>query len=305
MNIQEFFILWLNKFNNFDGAYGPQCVDIIKQYFKDMLGINPITGNAIDYFKEIPGFTKIAKTVDNHPLPGDIVIWDRTVSPSGHIGICNWTTLAGQFNCFEQNWPLNSPCHFQTHTSYKGVVGWLRPDHVNTGNATRPGQPTHPTDQKAVMNYTCFNSDQAIMEQARQLVFKYSGGLIDVVFQYQTIPEVSVSGLLTSENQLSFLKDHPIQTKFAFLRYTSTNTPNYDFMSTNELPLPTTPILTISEGAPTPFGICYEMTHAIQMRCRQLGLSVSIDDVFTPSEDFLIAKVNTVLPFIKQNGGVI
>ena len=124
MNIYTFFAKWKDSFNDFDKTYGSQCVDVIKQFFQDVLLIPPIKGNAIDYWRDIPGFTRIKKTPFNRPQTGDLVVWNINL-PYGHIGICNWTSFI-QGNCFEQNFPLDSPCHFQTH-SYRNILGWLRP----------------------------------------------------------------------------------------------------------------------------------------------------------------------------------
>jgi hypothetical protein len=33
------------------------------------------------------------------------------------------------FTSFDQNWPLNSLCHFQNH-NYTGVLGWLHPKSI-------------------------------------------------------------------------------------------------------------------------------------------------------------------------------
>lgn len=126
MTITDFFLQWDNKILDADGVYGGQCVDVIKQYFKDVLGISPINGNAIDYWRDIPGFTRIKNSLTTYPVPGDIIIWGTIVNPNGHIAVCNWVRTF-DLNVFEQNSPLGSPCHFGTH-SYKGVLGWLRPD---------------------------------------------------------------------------------------------------------------------------------------------------------------------------------
>ena len=46
---------FINKYNgkqiDYDGAYGVQCVDLIKQYIKDVIGIEPqAIGNAEAYW---------------------------------------------------------------------------------------------------------------------------------------------------------------------------------------------------------------------------------------------------------------
>ena len=123
----SFFFRWNGKKND-NGTFPGQCVNLIKSYFKEVLGIEPILGNAIDYWKDIPGFKRIKKGLFTYPKPGDIVIWDKSYGQYGHIGIVNWVRTF-DFGAFEQNNPVGSPCHFQDHT-YKGVIGWLRPEPV-------------------------------------------------------------------------------------------------------------------------------------------------------------------------------
>lgn len=125
MNTNEFFLKYNNKFLDFDGAFGSQCVDPIKAYFAEVLNLPVFKGDAINYWLFTPpGFTKIPKTMFNRPEPGDIVVFSN--SPDGHIAICNWSRFF-DFGGFEQNFPLGSPCHFQDHKNYKNVLGWLRP----------------------------------------------------------------------------------------------------------------------------------------------------------------------------------
>ncbi len=126
MNIVDFYTKYNGKKVDADGIYPGECVDLIKIYFAEVLGIPAVRGNAIDYWRDIPGFKRITKTIFNYPQPDDIIIWNKTATnPYGHIGICAWVRTF-DFSCFEQNFPTGSPCHFQDH-NYKGVLGWLRP----------------------------------------------------------------------------------------------------------------------------------------------------------------------------------
>jgi hypothetical protein len=123
----NFFLKYNKKFLDYDGVYGNQCVDVIKQYFQEVLGLPPFKGDAIDYWENPPeGFTKIAKTFYNHPEPGDLMIW--STAPYGHIAIVNWWRWF-DVGVFEQNNPIGSPCHYGTH-DYSKVLGWLRPNPV-------------------------------------------------------------------------------------------------------------------------------------------------------------------------------
>ena len=124
MNQQELFIKYNGKFLDFDGGFGPQCVDVIKAYFVEVLGISPIAGNAIDYWRDIPGFTRIKNSVFSYPKPGDIIIWDT--GEFGHIAVCNWSRIF-DIGVFEQNNPIGSPCHFGEY-NYRSILGWQRPN---------------------------------------------------------------------------------------------------------------------------------------------------------------------------------
>lgn len=126
MNETEFFLKYRGKYLDNDGVYGAQCVDVIKQYFTEVLGVPAHTGNAIDYWNNPPkGFTKIAKTLFNTPRNGDIIIFNTSLNLFGHIGICNWYRTF-DLNVFQQNDPIGSKCDYKTYT-YKNVIGWLRP----------------------------------------------------------------------------------------------------------------------------------------------------------------------------------
>lgn len=125
--ITDFFLKYNGKKLDYDGVYDAQCVDPIKAYFVEVLGLKPVSGDAIDYWRDIPDFDRIPKGLFNKPQPGDIVIFDRTsANPYGHIAICNYSRFF-DFGVFEQNYPLGKPCQFRDVPGYTNVLGWLRP----------------------------------------------------------------------------------------------------------------------------------------------------------------------------------
>lgn len=132
MSLQDFIAKYTNQFIDFDGQFGAQCVDLINQYCVDVLGIsNPIQelpgDTAYDIYQNYSGtkFQKIANTSDGVPDVGDFVFWDTSIGSGGH---CDVFVSGDQntINGFDQNFPIGSPCHMQTH-SYGGVMGWLHP----------------------------------------------------------------------------------------------------------------------------------------------------------------------------------
>lgn len=131
MNATDFFLKYRGKkldIDDFPLDQPYQCVDVIKAYFKEVLNRDSIAGNAIDYWRDIPGFTRISRTIFNRPNPGDIIIWNTTSSnPYGHIAICNWSRYF-DVGVFGQNDPIGSPCEYKDYPSYKNILGWLRPN---------------------------------------------------------------------------------------------------------------------------------------------------------------------------------
>eukprot|EP00919_Chromeraceae_sp_WS-2016_P043255 GHVR01103311.1.p2 GENE.GHVR01103311.1~~GHVR01103311.1.p2 ORF type:complete len:258 (+),score=28.46 GHVR01103311.1:1715-2488(+) len=126
MTLQEFINKWNGKGLDADGAYGNQCVDVAKQYCHEVLGIEGLHGNAIDWKNNTrDNLVWVNNTETNVPQAGDIVIWSG--GSVGHIAVFV-DGNASSFNSFDQNWPVGSTCHIQSHT-YKGatynVIGWL------------------------------------------------------------------------------------------------------------------------------------------------------------------------------------
>ena len=144
MTIDTFFITYNGRFIDFDGKYGFQCVDLIRQYIKEVLGWEPYaalptTGNAKDIFNKFPDggnkyFTKIKNSPTNVPKKGDIIFWKTSYwypwlyGWAGHTAVVSVAWLMG-LNVFGQNYPTKSFCKFATHT-YKDCLGWLRPRKV-------------------------------------------------------------------------------------------------------------------------------------------------------------------------------
>lgn len=114
MNLENFIHRYNCKKVDFDGVYGAQCVDLFRQYCKDVLDISEHTGSCstsggakdlyLDYEKmplEQKYFYK--KSSKTTLIPGDILIWNSTDSNKyGHVAI-----YLGQLNdeliIFEQD----------------------------------------------------------------------------------------------------------------------------------------------------------------------------------------------------------
>jgi hypothetical protein len=132
VTVQEFFNKYVGKHLDVDGVFSAQCVDLFKQFNKEVVNAPNVNGNAVDYWTTFPTnyYKKIANTASNYPQIGDVIIWGKTVGPYGHIAVCKEAD-PNKFVSFDQNWNVQidgtGVCEFITHT-YWGVLGWLRPN---------------------------------------------------------------------------------------------------------------------------------------------------------------------------------
>jgi hypothetical protein len=115
-----------------------QCVDLIRQYIKEVLNQpqpKGVTG-AKDFFTNFETdpnlnqyFNKIVNTPEGVPSKGDIIIWGATYGAYGHIAIINWAN-ASQFQALSQNDPLGSLTILKNY-SYNHILGWFTPKKDN------------------------------------------------------------------------------------------------------------------------------------------------------------------------------
>ena len=134
----------MNRFLDTDGfpSYQPyQCVDVIRQYHKEVLLAPIVRGNAINYWYDYPYsatlqkyYTRIPNSLTFVPKLGDVVVFAATWrNPYGHIGISSSVANVFWVTVFEQNDPLKSPCHYKAYNYiYPRVLGVLRPK-INVG----------------------------------------------------------------------------------------------------------------------------------------------------------------------------
>lgn len=131
MAVSEIFKLLDGVFVDFDGWFGPQCVDwaqIINKFY----GAPMLSGqNASDIWNTYPQayYTRIANGPNNFPIEGDIVIWNPNIKgitgPAGHIAPARAGCTSMVLLTKDQNYPTGSRIHDVAHT-YTGVIGWLR-----------------------------------------------------------------------------------------------------------------------------------------------------------------------------------
>lgn len=105
MTLKRFIMNNINKKVDFDGTSGTQCVDLYRQYCKDVLGIPQtpalgIEGGAKDIWEK-HGSLKQSK--DSFAV-GDILIYDSTpTNKYGHVCILVSLLDTDTFVVFEQN----------------------------------------------------------------------------------------------------------------------------------------------------------------------------------------------------------
>lgn len=109
MKIDSFISTYIGKKVDYDKKYGPQCVDLFRQYCADVLNI-PHTGSvdgAKDLFlnySKLPLEIKYFDRLSRGPVTGDIAIWDATdTNKYGHVAIVVGNMAGRDLLVFEQD----------------------------------------------------------------------------------------------------------------------------------------------------------------------------------------------------------
>lgn len=136
MTLIEFIEKYQGKKVDFDGAYGAQCVDLFRQYSKDVLAIREhtgpcaTTGGAIDLFLDyniMPVEKKyFTRSTNKNWKSGDILIWDKTpTNKYGHVAILIAVFDNSKFLVFEQNGITQAGAEIRVRDK-TGLLGYLR-----------------------------------------------------------------------------------------------------------------------------------------------------------------------------------
>lgn len=133
MTCWQFVDRYLGKKVDFDGVYGAQCVDLFRQYCKEVWEVPRLEGveGAKDLFlnyERMPlekAHTDLTRhNGSNHPREGDVVIFMESPSNRyGHVAICLY---AGErfMVVFEQDGFAQTGAKIGTW-DYKRLLGWL------------------------------------------------------------------------------------------------------------------------------------------------------------------------------------
>ena len=136
MTLDEFVAVNKGKQIDADGVYEYQCVDLIKQYNKDVIGAPIWTGDPKDYVTNPrPAFYTYEKNTPWYVPPrGSIAIWNGNEGGGhGHTGIV-LTSSVLRFSSLDQNWPKGSPVSVVQH-NYSNVAGFLVPRKIDAFTA--------------------------------------------------------------------------------------------------------------------------------------------------------------------------
>lgn len=148
MKYDDFLNKWLGKSIDFDGMYGPQCVDLVAQYCVE--NNKPVAyANAKDWANN-PALRPAFDWIDNNPndpnqLPkrGDIVVFSGMQPGSGgfgHIDIFDMATGTHSWQGLDQNWG-GQYVHFVPNHIWTYVLGWWT---VKDTPAPMPAPDVHP-----------------------------------------------------------------------------------------------------------------------------------------------------------------
>lgn len=133
MKFEQFLTKYCGKKVDFDGAYGAQCVDLFRQYCRDVLD-TPHTG-AVDGAKELyekyadlpvekKYFTRLSKKAV--PECGYVAVWGATpANRYGHVAIVICRIGSFSLLVFEQNGVLQDGAKF-TVRSTENLLGYLK-----------------------------------------------------------------------------------------------------------------------------------------------------------------------------------
>ena len=138
MTFDKFIQKYNGKEVDYDESYGVQCVDLIKIYLKEVLGIEPqAIGNAEAYWNRYDELTylnnhfdRIKNTLTFKPEKGDICVWGTGLSKNGHVAIATGESTLTNFYSYDENWGIKA-MHKVNHSYKNGFLGVLRPKQTN------------------------------------------------------------------------------------------------------------------------------------------------------------------------------
>lgn len=135
MTLEEFVKVNNGKKVDYDGVYGPQCVDLFRQYVWDVLGITEHTGSCassggakdlfLDYHKMPIEKKYFIRSASKTCKAGDVLIWNESLTNKyGHIAIC-LGVIGNSYIVFEQDGFLKDGAKINIR-GRENLLGYLR-----------------------------------------------------------------------------------------------------------------------------------------------------------------------------------
>lgn len=135
--VDSFVNNWNSKPVDYDGAYGFQCVDLMRRYASDVLNMNNQfpAGNAYNIFNGMQSNKNLRKVYfgqGDFPEKGDVIFWDSKIyGPAGHVSIVISSSSAS-FISLDQNFckgalgnGAGDCAPRKVRHDYSGVLGWI------------------------------------------------------------------------------------------------------------------------------------------------------------------------------------
>jgi hypothetical protein len=131
ITLDDFIKNYEEKQIDFDKAFGSQCVDVFRQYVKEVLGIKEHTGvveGAKDLYLKYDDMKLMQKYFQKiyTPRKGDVVIFNKTpTNKYGHVAIVIYATRK-TLVVFEQNGFDQKKGSYINIRTFENVLGFLR-----------------------------------------------------------------------------------------------------------------------------------------------------------------------------------
>lgn len=127
--VDAFVAKYKNKYVDFDGAYGAQCVDLFNFYNRDVVGVGFISVNSAYQLYSAAPASKYDKLPGSaSPRKGDVAIWASNKPYSlghGHVAIVLSAPSSSTLSVLEQNVQGSATVVRTESRAY--LIGYLRP----------------------------------------------------------------------------------------------------------------------------------------------------------------------------------
>lgn len=136
MKLDEFLEKYSKTKIDYDKKYGPQCVDLFRQYCQDVLGIPKTESVAngarelYELYDQLPLEKKYFVRIQKGVQVGDFAIWGKTkTNQYGHVALVIGNMTGKDLLVFEQDGFKLDGAKFKIRT-VDNLLGYLRPRKV-------------------------------------------------------------------------------------------------------------------------------------------------------------------------------